>query len=125
MKKIIKSDRAPNAIGPYSQAVEINGTIYVSGQIPIDKKTGKFPSDCIKEQTKQSLENAKAILEEAGYTLEDVVKVTVLLDNIEDFKNMNEVYATYFTSNYPARAAYEVAKLPLNAKIEIEMIAYK
>lgn len=125
MKKIIETSNAPAAIGPYSQANRVGDTIYVSGQLPIDPTTSKFACETIKGQTNQSLKNAKAILESEGFALEDVVKVTVLLDSIEDFSQMNEVYAEYFTSNFPARAAYEVAKLPLGAKVEIEMIAAK
>lgn len=125
MKIVINSQKAPKAIGPYSQAVMKNGTLYLSGQLPINPETGKFAGDTIEEQTKQSLENAKAILEEAGIGLEDVLKVTVLLNSIEDFGKMNEVYGTYFTNDFPARAAYEVAKLPLGALVEIEMIAAK
>ena len=125
MKRIISSDKAPKAVGPYSQAVEANGTLYISGQLPIDPTTGKFISDDVKEQTQQCLENIKAILEEAGYTLNNVVKSTVLLKNITDFAAMNEVYAKYYTSDMPARVAYEVANLPMGAKVEIETIAVK
>lgn len=125
MKEIINSNSAPKAIGPYSQANLINGTLYISGQLPIDPATGKFAGDEIVSQTTQSLENAKAILEAADMSLDDVVKVTVLLKDIEDFGKMNEVYGKYFTSNFPARAAFQVAKLPLDARVEIEMIASK
>ena len=125
MKKIISTDHAPAAIGPYSQANEINNTIYVSGQLPLIPGTKDFASEDIEGQTRQSLTNAKAILAEAGYTMEQVVKVTVLLDDITEFVAMNGVYAEFFTSNFPARAAFEVAKLPLGAKVEIEMIAAK
>ena len=125
MKKIIHTDNAPAAIGPYSQANQIGNTIYVSGQLPIDPATKEFAGDSIADQTRQSLANAKAILEEAGFALTDVVKVTVLLDNIADFVGMNEVYGEFFTTDYPARAAFEVAKLPLGAMVEIEMIAAK
>ncbi len=123
MKKIINTEKAPAAIGPYSQANLIGNTLYVSGQLPLDSSTGKFASETIDGQTRQSLINAKAILEEAGFTLDNVVKVTVLLDDINEFAGMNTVYGEFFTSNYPARAAFEVAKLPLGAKVEIEMIA--
>lgn len=125
MKKIIATEKAPAAIGPYSQANEINNTIYVSGQLPLIPGTKDFAGEDIADQTRQSLTNAKAILEEAGYAMTDVVKVTVLLDDINDFAGMNAVYGEFFTSNYPARAAFEVAKLPLAAKVEIEMIAAK
>ncbi len=124
MKKIISTDKAPKAIGPYSQAILANGHLYISGQLPINVKTGKMP-DGIKEQTDQSLKNVEAILKEAGFTLADVVKSTVLLNDINDFAAMNEVYAKFYTSEPPARAAYEVADLPLGAMIEIETIAVK
>ncbi|MCH4887530.1 RidA family protein [Acidaminobacter sp. JC074] len=125
MKKVISTVNAPLAIGPYSQANQVGNTIYISGQLPIDPVTGEFSSEEIKGQTKQSLENAKAILIEGGFTMENVVKTTVYLDDIKEFVSMNEVYAQYFTSKFPARAAFEVAKLPLGAKVEIEMIAVK
>lgn len=124
MKKIIASPLAPKAVGPYSQAVENNGTIYVSGQLPIDGATGKMP-ESIEEQTRQSLTNLRYILEEAGYALTDVVKTTVLLDDIADFAAMNAVYATFFTEQMPARMCYEVAKLPMGAKVEIDAVAVK
>ncbi len=124
MKKIIASPLAPKAVGPYSQAVENNGTIYVSGQLPIDGSTGKM-AEGIEEQTRQSLTNLRYILEEAGYSLSDVAKTTVLLDDIADFAAMNGVYATFFTEQMPARMCYEVAKLPMGAKVEIDAIAVK
>lgn len=124
MKKIISTDKAPKAIGPYSQATEANGTIYISGQLPIDPATGEMPNN-IKDQTRQALENTKAIIESQGLTMENIVKATVLLDNIEDFAAMNEVYAEYFKANPPARAAFEVANLPKAALVEIESIAVK
>jgi len=124
MKKIISTDKAPKAIGPYSQAVYVNGHLYISGQLPLNPETGKMPEG-IAAQTKQALENVKAILEETKFTLDDVVKCTVLLKDIKDFAAMNEVYATYYTSKPPARAAYEVANLPLGALIEIETIAIR
>ena len=124
MKKIIASPNAPKAVGPYSQAVENNGTIYVSGQLPIDGATGKM-AEGIEEQTRQSLTNIRYILEEAGYALTDVAKVTVLLDDIADFAAMNGVYATFFTEQMPTRVCYEVAKLPMGAKVEIDAIAVK
>ncbi len=123
MKEIINSENAPKAVGPYSQAVKAGDTIYVSGQLPIDPATGEFAGDTIEEQTRQSLKNAEAILLSAGYSFEDVVKVTVLLDDIDDFSKMNGVYMEFFKKNPPARAAFEVAKLPLGARVEIEMIA--
>ncbi|MBQ5725963.1 MAG: RidA family protein [Alistipes sp.] len=124
MKKIIASPLAPKAVGPYSQAVENNGTIYVSGQLPINGATGKM-AEGIEEQTRQSLTNLRYILEEAGYSLADVVKTTVLLDDIADFAAMNAVYATFFTEQMPARMCYEVAKLPMGAKVEIDAVAVK
>lgn len=122
-KTNVNSEKAPAAIGPYSQAIEVEGTIYVSGQLPIDAATGEFASDEIKGQTKQSLENIAAILKETGCTMENVVKTTVLLQDMNDFAAMNEVYAGYFSAPFPARAAFEVAKLPKAAKVEIEAVA--
>lgn len=125
MKKIIKTDKAPAAIGPYSQAVEAGGTLYISGQIPLDPKTGKLVEGGIKEQTQQVLANVGAILNAAGYSFENVVKCICLLANMDDFKEMNEVYASVYTQNPPARAAYGVVRLPMGALIEIETIAIK
>jgi len=125
-KTIISTTKAPSAIGPYSQAVKATGTMcFVSGQLPIDPATGEFAGTDIASQTKQSLENVKSILEEAGMTLENVVKTTVLLDNIGDFAAMNEVYSEFFKTDCPARAAFQVAKLPKNSLVEIEAIAVK
>lgn len=123
MKKIIATTHAPAAIGPYSQAVEVNNTIYISGQLPIDPKTGQFPKGGIKEQTQQSFNNIKAILAEAGLTTDHIVKTTVLLASIEDFGAMNEVYTTQFGDTYPARSAFAVKDLPKGALVEIEVIA--
>ena len=125
MKKIISSPDAPKAVGPYSQAVEANGTLYISGQLPIDVATGKFVEGGAAEQTAQCLKNIGAILKEAGYTYADVVKSTVLMANMDDFAAMNEVYAKFYNEPFPARVAYQVAKLPLGALIEIETIAVK
>ena len=122
MKAIVTSN-APAAIGPYSQAIEANGFVYVSGQLPIDPSTGGFVAGGIKEQTRQSLLNAKAILNEAGLDLCNVVKTTVLLSEIADFQAMNEVYAEMFSSPFPARSAFAVKDLPKNALVEIEVIA--
>lgn len=124
MKKIIASPMAPKAVGPYSQAVEANGTLYLSGQLPIDAATGTMPEG-IEEQTRQSLTNIGHILAEAGYDFKDVVKVCVMLDNIADFAAMNAVYATFFTEQMPARFCYEVSKLPMGAKVEIDAVACK
>lgn len=124
--KEIKTANAPAAIGPYSQGIEAAGTmVFVSGQLPIDPKTGAFPGDDIESQTRQSLTNIKAILEEAGYTMKDVVKATVLLKNIGDFVNMNKVYGVFFEGACPARAAFQVGALPKDARVEIEVIAVK
>ena len=124
MKKVISSPKAPAAVGPYSQAIEINGMLFVSGQLPTDPATGKAP-ETIEEQTKQSLANAAAILEEAGYSFADVVKTTVLLTDIKDFAAMNAVYAEFFTGDKPARACFQVAALPMGVKVEIEAIAVR
>lgn len=125
MKRIIETTNAPAAVGPYSQAVEANGTLYISGQVPLVPATGKMVEGGIKEQTEQVMKNIEAILTEAGYTFSDVVKSTCLLANIEDFKAMNEVYASYYKENPPARAAFAVKDLPLGALVEIETIAVK
>jgi len=124
MKKIIASPNAPAAVGPYSQAIEADGTLYVSGQLPINPADGKIPST-IEEQTAQSLENTGAILREAGYSYDDVVKSTVLLDDMSNFGAMNQVYAKYYTKDMPARVCYQVAALPMGVKVEIETIAVK
>lgn len=124
MKKVIATADAPKAVGPYSQAIEVNGTLYVSGQIPVVQADGSVPQT-IEEQTRQSLKNVGAILAEAGMTYDNVVKTTVLLDDIANFKAMNEVYAEFFTQDKPARACYQVAALPLGVKVEIEVIAVK
>jgi 2-iminobutanoate/2-iminopropanoate deaminase len=125
MKKVISTSKAPVAIGPYSQAIEVNGTLYVSGQIPIDPATGKVVEGGIVEQTQQVLRNIEAILTEAGYTFEHVVKSTCLLSDMANFKAMNEVYAAVYDTNPPARAAFAVKELPLGVLIEIESVAVK
>lgn len=125
MKRVISTTKAPAAVGPYSQAIEANGTLYISGQVPLDPTTAKIVDGGIKEQTEQVMKNIEAILTEAGYTFADVVKSTCLLANIEDFKAMNEVYASYYSENPPARAAFAVKDLPLGALVEIETIAVK
>lgn len=125
MKTIISTDQAPAAIGPYSQAIEFNGMVITSGQIPIIPATGAFPEG-IREQTRQSLTNVKAILAAAGTDMDHVVKTTVFLSDMNNFGAMNEVYATFFTEgSYPARSAVEVARLPKDALVEIEVIAVK
>ena len=121
----IHTDNAPAAIGPYSQAVQAGNTIYVSGQLPIDPATGAFAGEDISAQTRQSLNNIKAILAEAGADMSNVVKTTVLLANIADFAAMNAVYAEFFTAPFPARAAFQAAALPRNALVEIECVAVK
>ena len=123
MKKVIATTNAPAAIGPYSQAVAANGFLFVSGQIPIDPATGEFVPGGIQEQTRRSLENGKAILTEAGLTLDNVIKTTVFLSDIQNFAAMNEIYAQYFSADCPARSAVQVANLPKGALVEIEMIA--
>lgn len=123
MKEIISTENAPGAIGPYSQAVKTGNMVFCSGQIPIDPKTGEFVSSEISEQTEQVLKNLGAVLEAAGSNLNNVVKTTVFLADMNDFTLMNEVYAKYFSENKPARATVEAARLPRDARIEIECIA--
>ena len=124
LKAQIKTDAAPAAIGPYSQGIDAGNTVYVSGQLPIDASTGKMPEG-IAAQTEQSLKNISAILAEQGMSLDNVVKTTVFLANMEDFAAMNEVYGKYFHAPFPCRSAFQVAKLPLGAPLEIECIAVK
>jgi 2-iminobutanoate/2-iminopropanoate deaminase len=123
MKLVVNTNKAPGAIGPYSQAIKANGFIFVSGQLPVVPATGQFAEGGIIAQTKQSLENVKAILAEAGCKLEDVVKTTVLIKDMNEFAAMNKVYAEYFIQDCPARACFEVARLPKDALVEIEAIA--
>lgn len=125
MKNIISTEKAPAAVGPYSQAVEVNGTLYVSGQVPLDPATGKVVIGGIAEQTARSLENIGAILNEAGYAFSNVVKCTCLLSDMANFTAMNKVYAKYFPEKQPARAAFAVKELPLGVLVEIEAIAVK
>lgn len=125
MKKIILAANAPQAIGPYSQAVEANGTLYISGQVPLSPKTKKIVDGGIKEQTLQVMKNIGAILEAAGYSYFNVVKSTCFLSDIKNFQEMNEVYGRFYTENPPARAAFAVKELPLGVLIEIESIAVK
>ena len=125
MKKIISTNNAPAAIGPYSQAVELNGMVFLSGQLPIDPATGDFPEGGAKEQTEQCFKNIKAILAEAGLTTDNIVKTTELLNDIAHFGAMNEVYATQFSGTFPARSAFAVKDLPKGALVEIEVIAAK
>lgn len=121
----LHTDKAPAAIGPYSQGIQAGNTIYVSGQIPIDPATGEFAGQDIKTQTRQSLTNISNILAAAGASMADVVKTTVLLNDIADFAAMNEVYAEFFTEPYPARAAFQAAGIPKGALVEIECVAVK
>jgi 2-iminobutanoate/2-iminopropanoate deaminase len=125
MKRIIKASKAPAAVGPYSQAVEINGSLYISGQIPINPETGKLVEGDITVQTEQVFRNINAVLESAGYSFSDVVKSTCLLSDMANFKAMNEVYGRYYPANQPARSSFAVKELPLGSLIEIETIAIK
>jgi 2-iminobutanoate/2-iminopropanoate deaminase len=122
MKQIISTDQAPAAIGPYSQAINLNGTLYVSGQIPVNPATGTMPAG-IDAQTRQALQNIGAILDAAGFTFNDVVKTTVLLADMDDFAAMNAVYAEYFTQDKPARVCFQAAALPKGALVEIDATA--
>ena len=123
MKQVINTSKAPAAIGPYSQAIRVGNLIYTSGQIPIDPATGSFVEGGIKEQTRQSLSNVKAILEEAGISMSNVVKTTVFLADMNDFADMNAVYAEFFEEPYPARSAVAVKSLPKGALVELEVVA--
>lgn len=123
MKKVISTLTAPAAIGPYSQAIQVGNLVFASGQIPIDPATGSFVAGGVKEQARQSLTNVKAILEEAGLTLDNVVKTTVFLADMNDFADVNAVYAEFFAEPYPARSAVAVKTLPKGALVEIEVIA--
>ena len=123
MKQVINTSKAPAAIGPYSQAIRVGNLIYTSGQIPIDPATGVFVEGGIKEQTRQSLSNIKAILEEAGISMSNVVKTTIFLADMNDFADMNAVYAEFFEEPYPARSAVAVKSLPKGALVELEVVA--
>lgn len=125
MKKVIATKNAPGAIGPYSQAIEVNGMLFISGQIPINPETGNIVEGGIYEQTEQVMKNLEGILTEAGYTFDDVVKSTCLLSDMANFTAMNEVYGKRFAQNPPARAAFAVRTLPKEVLVEIEMIAAK
>lgn len=125
MKQVIQTAAAPKAIGPYSQAIKAGNFIFVSGQLPLDAKTGAMAGSDIATQTEKALENLRAILNAEGYGLADVVKTTVYLKDIQGFAAMNEVYARFFTGDCPARAAFEVARLPKDALVEIEAVAYR
>ncbi|GAA9920347.1 RidA family protein [Helicobacter pylori] len=125
MKEVIHSTLAPKAIGPYSQAIATNDLVFISGQLGIDASTGEFKGADIHSQTTQSMENIKAILKEAGLGMDSVVKTTILLKNLDDFSVVNGIYGSYFKEPYPARATFQVAKLPKDALVEIEAIAIK
>lgn len=123
MNEVVSTENAPGAIGPYSQAVKANGMVFCSGQIPIDPSTGQFVSDDVAGQTEQVFKNLEAVLKAAGTGLDNVVKTTVFLADMNDFAAMNEVYGKFFTENKPARATVQAARLPRDAKVEIECIA--
>lgn len=125
MKKIIATTKAPAAIGPYNQAIQVGNMLFASGQLGLDPATGNFPEGGVKEQTIQSFQNVKAILEEAGFSINDVVKTTVYLADMADFAAMNEIYASQFEGDFPARSAVAVKTLPKNALVEVEVIAVK
>ncbi len=125
MKRIVRSGRAPRPIGPYSQAIEAGGFLFGSGQIPVDPATGEVVKGDIRVQTRRVLENIKAVLETAGYRMEDIVKTTVFLSNLEDFPIFNEEYSKFFPKNPPARTTVQVARLPKGVLLEVDFIAYK
>lgn len=125
MKKVIRTEKAPAAIGPYSQAIQVGNLVYTSGQIPIDPATGAFVEGGIKEQTRQSLLNVSAVLQEAGLTMDNVIKTTVFMADMADFAEMNAAYAEFFAEPYPARSAVAVKTLPKGALVEIEVVAWK
>lgn len=124
-KEIVRTDQAPEAIGPYSQATEFENTIYVSGQIPIDPNSGDILSGSIREQTKLVLKNVRSILRESGYSLEDVMKAEVFMDDMNEFSDLNDVYGDFFNEDPPARACVEVSQLPKDVKVEITVVAKK
>ncbi len=125
MKKIISTDKAPKAIGPYSQAIEFNNMIYTSGVIPVNPETNELVNGSIEEQAEQAIKNLAALLTEAGSSVDNVIKTTVFIKDMNDFAKVNEIYASYFTKDCPARSCVEVARLPKDVLIEIEAIAYK
>lgn len=124
-KKIISTSKAPGAIGPYSQGIDLGDLVFTSGQLPVDPESGDLVSGDVKKAAAQSLENVRAVLEEAGTNLGNVIKTTIFVKNMDDFAAVNEVYASYFTENHPARSTVQVAKLPMDALVEIEAIAIK
>jgi 2-iminobutanoate/2-iminopropanoate deaminase len=125
MKKVIRTDKAPKPVGPYSQALEVGQFVFLSGQVPIDPEKGAVVAESVKDQTVQVMENIREVLGEAGLSLEDIVKSTIFLKSMGDFEAVNEVYAEYLKEPYPARSCVEVAKLPLDVKVEIEVLALK
>lgn len=125
MKNVVKTDKAPQAIGPYSQAIEVNGIVYTSGVVPIDPATGNVVEGDIKVQATRVFDSMKALLEAAGSSCEDVVKTTVFIKDMNDFAALNDIYATYFTGDFPARSCVEVSRLPKDVLIEMEAIALK
>lgn len=125
MKNIIKAERAPAAIGPYSQAIDTNGILFVSGQIPLDPESGNIVEGGIREQTIQVIKNIDEIVKKAGYELTDIVKCTCFLRNLEDFQMMNEIYGAYFKANPPSRSTFEVSRLPKDVLVEIDAIAVR
>lgn len=124
MKKVIRTDKAPAAIGPYSQAIEVNGMVYTSGIIPVVPETGDIPEGSV-AQAKQALTNLSNLLAAAGTSMDQVIKTTVFIKEMDDFGAINEVYQTFFTSDYPARSCVEVARLPKDVMLEIEAVALK
>jgi 2-iminobutanoate/2-iminopropanoate deaminase len=122
-KQVISTDKAPGAVGPYSQAIVANGVVYTAGQLGLDPQTKQFVAGGVEEQTRQALQNVRAVLEAAGSSLDRVIKTTVFLQNMDDFAAVNEVYATFFTADPPARSAVQVARLPLDGLVEIEAVA--
>lgn len=125
MKHVVKTDKAPQAIGPYSQAIEVNGMVFTSGVVPIDPTTGEVVGNDIKVQATRVFDSMKALLEAAGSGCEEVVKTTVFIQDMNDFAELNEIYATYFTGDFPARSCVEVARLPKDVLIEMEAVALK
>lgn len=125
MKKVISTDKAPKAIGPYSQAIEFNNMVYTSGVIPVNPETNELVTGSIELQAEQAIKNLAALLVEAGSSVDNVIKTTVFIKDMNDFAKVNEIYATYFTKDCPARSCVEVARLPKDVLIEIEAIAYK
>ena len=124
MKTVIKTDKAPAAIGPYSQAIEVNGMVYTSGQIPVNPQTGEIPEGCV-AQAQQALENLSNLLQAAGTSMDNVIKTTVFIKDMNDFAKIKEVYATFFTNDFPSRSCVEVARLPKDVLVEVEAIAIK